>query len=203
VIALAGLLVLVAVALLVGGLSGGDTVLLWSSVGVSGLAAVVLTVQTVRRNRATAAKVAAAKGAAAPEPVVPGKPVAVAEQPPVVEEPVVAAETPGAVEPVVGKRASRPAATRATPSDGEPAEEEVEVTDLLLVIDLTDEVVVVDEHPRYHLAGCSQTAGAEEIPLPLVEARQDGFTACGVCCPDQHLAAAERSRRAAAKSQTA
>jgi hypothetical protein len=77
----------------------------------------------------------------------------------------------------------------------EPPVEEVEVTDLLLVVDLTDEVLVVDEHPRYHLEGCRFLSGKETIPLPLDEARTDGFTPCGWCTPDRHLADRERSRK--------
>ena len=84
----------------------------------------------------------------------------------------------------------------AIPADGEPPVEEVEVTDLLLVLDLTDEVLVVDEHPRYHLAGCPQLTGVATIPLPMVEARTDGFSPCGTCAPDRTLAERERMRRA-------
>jgi hypothetical protein len=83
--------------------------------------------------------------------------------------------------------------------DGEgddPAVEEVEVTDLLLVMDLHDEVVVVDEHPRYHLPDCAWLRGRDAIPLPLDEARADGFTPCSTCEPDRRLAATERARRA-------
>ncbi|MGY1830277.1 hypothetical protein ACI8AA_07590 [Geodermatophilus sp. SYSU D01180] len=80
---------------------------------------------------------------------------------------------------------------------GDTPEEDVEVTDLLTVVDLTDEVLVVDEHPRYHLADCPWLAGRETIPLPVNEARTDGFTPCAVCGPDAHLAAVERARRAA------
>jgi hypothetical protein len=89
-------------------------------------------------------------------------------------------------------------ATAPDPADdgGEPPVEEVEVTDLLLVVDLRDEVLVVDEHPRYHVAGCSWLAGRPAVPLPLDEARTDGFTPCGHCAPDRHLAQVERSRRA-------
>ena len=47
----------------------------------------------------------------------------------------------------------------------DPPVEEVEVTDLLLVVDLKDEVLVVDEHPRYHLAGC-RLAGRDDDPAP-------------------------------------
>ncbi len=84
---------------------------------------------------------------------------------------------------------------------GEPGIEEVEVTDLLLVVDLTDEVLVVDEHPRYHLEGCRFLAGRETFPLPLDEARTDGFTPCALCAPDRHLADRERARKAAAKDR--
>jgi hypothetical protein len=84
-------------------------------------------------------------------------------------------------------------ATPAEPAD--PPVEEVEVTDLLLVVDLTDEVLVIDEHPRYHLAGCVHVAGRTTIPLPLDEARTDGFTPCAVCAPDSTLAERARRRR--------
>jgi len=77
----------------------------------------------------------------------------------------------------------------------EPGVEEVEVTDLLLVVDLTDEVLVVDEHPRYHLEGCRFLAGRDTFPLPLDEARTDGFTPCALCAPDRHLADRERARK--------
>ncbi len=85
------------------------------------------------------------------------------------------------------------------PATGEPGEEDVEVTDLLLVVDLADEVLVVDEHPRYHLPGCPFLEGREGIGLPMVEARTDGFTPCATCRPVRHLADTERSRRRAAR----
>jgi hypothetical protein len=69
------------------------------------------------------------------------------------------------------------------------------VTDLLLVVDLTDEVLVIDEHPRYHLAGCRHLRGRTTIPLPLDEARTDGFTPCAACSPDRNLAERERARK--------
>lgn len=79
---------------------------------------------------------------------------------------------------------------------GDPPVEEVEVTDLLLVVDVTDEVLVLDERPRYHLAGCAHLAGHAPIPLPLDEAKSDGFTPCAVCEPDRQLADRVRARRA-------
>ena len=91
--------------------------------------------------------------------------------------------------------AGQSSTTPAEPAD--PPVEEVEVTDLLLVVDLEDEVLVIDEHPRYHLAGCVHVAGRTTIPLPLDEARTDGFTPCAVCAPDSTLAQRARERRAA------
>jgi hypothetical protein len=73
----------------------------------------------------------------------------------------------------------------------------VEVTDLLMVVDLKDEVLVIDERPRYHLPGCKHLVGHTGIPLPLDEARTDGFTPCAVCAPDRNLAQRARQRKAA------
>ena len=69
------------------------------------------------------------------------------------------------------------------------------MTDLLLVVDLKDEVYVIDERPRYHLAGCVHLRGHTAIPLPMDEARIDGFSPCGICAPDRNLAQRERARR--------
>jgi hypothetical protein len=111
-----------------------------------------------------------------------------------VAEPVrpVSGHRAGAGGPTTGAHAVAPVLG----PDGEPPVEEVEVTDLLLVLDLTDEVLVVDEHPRYHLAGCPHLDGVDTLPLPMDEARTDGFTPCGICAPDRNLAERERARRA-------
>ncbi|WP_051684366.1 hypothetical protein [Blastococcus sp. URHD0036] len=111
-------------------------------------------------------------------------------------------ETPTAGEPVAaGRSAARSSRQHAGPDSdgGDPAEEEVEFTDLLMVVDMRDQVLVVDEHPRYHLADCRWLRGRATIPLPVAEARSDGFTPCAVCCPDGHLAEIARARRAAQK----
>ncbi len=99
--------------------------------------------------------------------------------------------------PPTGAHARSEAGAPAVDDGGEPPVEEVEVTDLLLVLDLADEVLVVDEHPRYHLGRCAYLAGAQPVPLPMVEARTDGFTPCGACTPDRVLAQRERARRSA------
>jgi hypothetical protein len=97
--------------------------------------------------------------------------------------------------PSTGAHAPRGVAGTAGDSSGEPPVEEVEVTDLLIVVDLRDEVLVIDEHPRYHLPGCRAVRERETILLPLDEARADGFTPCAWCGPDGTLAQRERSRR--------
>jgi len=78
------------------------------------------------------------------------------------------------------------------PAD-EPGKEDVDTADLLLIVELSEDVLVVDLRPRYHLAGCGHLDGREAIPLPVNEAREDGFTPCGLCRPDATLAG--RARR--------
>src|SRR6185312_11331767 len=103
---------------------------------------------------------------------------------------------------------------------GEPAVEQVAVRDALRVAQLDDEVLVVDGHPRYHLAGCPTLTGAEAgaeagpaggpaagatagpaagadagtVPLAVSAARRGGFTPCAVCAPDRTLLARSRER---------
>jgi len=137
--------------------------------------------------------------AAAGRPVGQGTPVvddAPAEVLPPVGPPALASTVPSHAAPEGPPATGAHAAVPAIGADGEPPVEEVEVTDLLLVLDLTDEVLVVDEHPRYHLAGCPHLDGVATIPVPMDEARSDGFTPCGTCAPDKHLAQRERARRA-------
>ncbi len=87
----------------------------------------------------------------------------------------------------------RPEPAEEVDPDAEPAEEDTDAADLLIVTDLTTEVRVVDERPRYHLAGCRWLAARPTLPLPIGEARQLGFTPCAVCGPDAVLAAEHRT----------
>jgi hypothetical protein len=225
VIGLAAFLLIVAVGLLAGGLAQGSAALQWGSFAASLLAALVLGIGELRRRRASPepaesaadadrpgavpaevpamAGASAAEGTAAVEPQSPAQPIA--EPAPVATASAHSAERTGpatgahaavpAVDPDLD-HAAVPALDPALGPDGEPPVEEVEVTDLLLVLDLTDEVLVVDEHPRYHVAGCPHLDGVETIPMPMVEARTDGFSPCGTCAPDHQLAERERTRRA-------
>lgn len=190
-ILLAAVLVLVAVGLLVVGLIEGSAALQWASFAASALAALVIVGAEVARHVAT-------RRGGAPEeparlPVPPGLP---ASAPPVVPPPAPPADDlVSRMVPVVAvpAEAGRPGVEPV--DDAEPPVEEVEVADLLVVLDLTDEVLVVDEHPRYHLPGCPHLSGAVPFPLPMVEARVDGFSPCGSCAPDRNLAQVERARR--------
>ncbi|SNS47191.1 hypothetical protein SAMN06893096_104264 [Geodermatophilus pulveris] len=262
----AGLLVLVGLALFLGGVVTGSEGLYWACVAVCGVAAAVLVVGWVRAPRgpgpapgpapgaapaveddttadSTAADSTAADGMAAdttPQPAVtlagatalraepPLAAAPPAQGPPAQAPPAAPArghaahaaaddpdddvddpapdeqtdeEADEEADDEVPRRRGAHEARGATvdPRSGEPGEEDVEVTDLLLVVDLADEVLVVDEHPRYHVAGCPTLDGRATVPLPMVEARTDGFTPCAACRPVRHLADVERSRRRAAR----
>jgi hypothetical protein len=94
--------------------------------------------------------------------------------------------------PDFGERA--PDLDTAASGAGEPAIEQVPVRDALRVAQLADEVVVVDGHPRYHLADCPTLRDADTIPLAVSAARRGGFTPCAACGPDASLLARSRGR---------
>lgn len=50
-------------------------------------------------------------------------------------------------------------------------------------------VLIVAGRPRYHVDGCRYLTGKEAESVPVEKARADGFTACGVCKPDEAPAA--------------
>ncbi|HEY6425287.1 MAG TPA: hypothetical protein VIY28_19015 [Pseudonocardiaceae bacterium] len=81
-------------------------------------------------------------------------------------------------------------------ADAEPGEEDTDAADLLLVYEMADEVVVVDEHPRYHLTRCRWPEHGHTERLPVKEARELGFTPCERCRPDAALARRHRAANA-------
>lgn len=76
--------------------------------------------------------------------------------------------------------------------DTEPLEEDTNAADLLAVAELSVEVRVVDERPRYHLATCQWLNNRPTLGLPIREARKLGFTPCATCTPNHTLATANR-----------
>jgi hypothetical protein len=69
----------------------------------------------------------------------------------------------------------------------EPDEEYVSDADALRVADRSDDVLVIDGRPRYHLELCPSLGEDETVPLPVSEAREAGFTPCARCRPDSHI----------------
>jgi hypothetical protein len=179
VILAAGLLVLLGLGLFVGGVLTGATALYWGCVAACVVAAGLLAVARRRIFAASSERTSADQDAS----------------------PAAAGGTDGrgpssgaGDHPAGGADVS--AAPASVPADlPDPPVEDVEVTDLLMVVDLKDEVLVIDEHPRYHLAGCAYLTGRATIPLPVDEARADGFTPCAVCEPDRNLADRARARK--------
>jgi hypothetical protein len=182
VILAAGLLVLLGLGLFVAGLITGATALYWACVAACAAAGLLLVVARRQISRA-------APGA---------KPTTEIQR---------TSPTTDVTPAAPGEKAAPRSADPATPAPAGPRDsranlpdppvEDVEFTDLLLVVDLKDEVLVLDERPRYHLAGCVHVTGRTTIPLPVDEARRDGFTPCAVCEPDRNLAERARARKAA------
>jgi hypothetical protein len=178
-----GVLLFAAVGLLIAALSTGHVGLAWGSVVLSAVAAVLI----LRRWRRSWLK-----SQDAPE----DEPVLLEDEP---DEPVTAAQEvdSGSVVPERSLQSGGDSQVDdAEAADAAPGEEDTDAADLLVVYELTDEVLVVDGHPRYHLTRCRwpDQAGAER--LPVREARELGFTPCARCRPDTALARKHRGARA-------
>ncbi|MEV6643304.1 hypothetical protein [Amycolatopsis sp. NPDC051371] len=201
-------LVLAALGLLVSALITASSLWAWVSIGLSVLAGLILVADWLRRRRRPAAP-------AEPAPEEPASEEPVSEDPPAAEHPVAEhpaeaeqtvlipaagdlgdpADTPEPEEPVTAEPAAAeaPAETKPEPEpETDPGEEETTAADIAILADLEDEVVVVDEHPRYHLTTCVWLGTRDTIPIGIGEARQLGFTPCDRCCPDANLVAAHR-----------
>ena len=185
-----GALLVAAVGLLIAALGAGHVGLAWGSVALSAIAAAMI----LRRWRRSWLK---SRDAPEDEPVL-------LEEEPDEADPDGQPLAPGVVTPAKeidgGSESAEPGASRAADSqvgnsqvaDAGPGEEDTDAADLLVVYELTDEVLVVDGHPRYHLTRCRwpDQAGAER--LPVSEARELGFTPCERCRPDTTLARKHR-----------
>ncbi len=185
-----GVLLLAAVGLLIAALSTGHVGLAWGSVALSVVAAAMI-LRRWRRSWLTRQD--------APEDA----------SDLLVEDESDAADLAGqhpAPRPAAAGRAGDPGSASAVSAvatggspvgDAAPGEEQTDAADLLVVYELTDEVLVVDEHPRYHLTRCRWPDQAQAERLPIREARELGFTPCDRCRPDTTLARKHRGARAA------
>jgi hypothetical protein len=195
------LLVVASLGLLIAALTTANTVWAWISVTLSVIAAGLLVMDWVRNRRRSRAAPAAGKGPGLygsarpaesdPEPELSSDvrlpPLAAVAFDPVLPEPAVS-------DFAVSDFASSQRPALQDPSV-EPAEENTDAADILVVSELADEVVVIDERPRYHLSACAWLGDRPVVPLPVSEARELGFTPCMRCSPDATLAAKHRSLR--------
>jgi hypothetical protein len=170
------LLVLAALGLLVPALTTSQNLWAWSSVGASGVAAALLVFDWWLRRRSRTVEAVAADTTSTPS------------------EPVDQQVSDDGHEVRAEGSEEEPAPRAAAAA--EPSEEDTDAADLLLVADLSDEVRVLDERPRYHLAACTWLASRPSLGLPVKEARQLGFTPCSACRPDSALAGKHRAARA-------
>ncbi len=178
-------LVLAALGLLVTALITASSLWAWVSIGLSVLAGLILVADWLRRRRRSVA--------ASPAPV--ASPALAPEPEPGEEEQTTLIPAAGDLGDPADTPEPEPADASAeteTTTDAEPGVEETSEADLAVLADLEDEVVVVDEHPRYHLRTCEWLGPRATIPIGVGEARQLGFTPCDICRPDATLAAAHR-----------
>ncbi|MEA5363633.1 hypothetical protein VA596_29155 [Amycolatopsis sp., V23-08] len=206
-------LVLAALGLLVSALITASSLWAWVSIGLSVLAGVILVVDWLRRRRRSATPAAEPREVPEPASAEPDEKPSLFTEPekPAEEDQTVLipaagelgdpADTPEpdlpaeAPEPEKAPEADAPTAASVVekePDEAEPGEESTSESDIALLADLDDEVVVVDEHPRYHLRVCSWVGTRDTIPIGIGEARQLGFTPCARCGPDATLVAAHR-----------
>ncbi|MCP2169531.1 hypothetical protein [Goodfellowiella coeruleoviolacea] len=208
------LLVLAAAAFVVLALTTGRTAWAWASIGASAVVAVGLVVDAVSRRRAgdVSGVERARPDGGSPELAVgqadqtdqdgtahqdeaAGRDETAGRSGTEAVEPAEPAGPGAAARPVGSGREAGAALVDAAgdaPGGEDAPEEDTDAADLLLVAELTDEVRVVDEHPRYHLASCPNLDGRVSLPLPLREARELEFTPCARCRPDATLAARQR-----------
>jgi hypothetical protein len=198
-------LVLAALGLLVTALITASSLWAWVSIGLSVLAGLLLVADWLRRRRRSSVPAAPAlSGRAAPEALpasAVSPPEAEAPESPAEEEQTTLipaagdlgdpADTPDTPDPEPAEEADASAETETKP-DSDPGVEETPEADVAVLADLEDEVVVVDEHPRYHLTTCPWLGTRDTIPIGVGEARQLGFTPCDRCRPDATLVAAHR-----------
>ncbi len=184
------LLFLVGVGLLAAGLVGESIALEIGSIAAALLAAMVLYVSVRQRGGAAAEE---SEATAPPQNFAPltstwshsaDEPEA---DPPVDEAANWLLEPAEEVVPVEEPGATGIEAQDVQVSDDEPAEENVTDADALRVSERSDDVLVVDGRPRYHLQLCPTLTDEETVALPVSEAREAGFTPCAQCRPDSHI----------------
>ena len=171
-IVISGALVLVALVLLVIGVVSPELNYVYASIVVSLASGIFLLVGILQRRRtgAPAETAPAAQGS---------KPGGAADgdvAPVTAVLPAGSSRSPRRQEPAPGSVAIAPAEPEAPEADELPEDD-----------DLAGYVLVVPGRPRYHVDGCRYVSGKDVEELDVRDARDEGFTACGVCRPDEAL----------------
>ena len=171
-IVISGALVLVALVLLVLGLTMQDLNFVYGSIGVSLVSFVFLVIGILQRRGDT------------PQPAAAGGPD--------VREDGAAAKAP-AQEPAPAEPVAVPVARSSSRRVSAPVVEEEydDAPEMDEDEEIGGTVLVVPGRPRYHVEGCRYLTGKEVDEVDVLDAREDGFTACGVCKPDDALADVE------------
>jgi hypothetical protein len=159
VIVISGALVLVALILLIIGVVGPELSFVYASIGVSLVSLVFLVIGILQRRGEAPLAAEAAQDAPAATD---------------------ADDSVTAVIPAQAGRAGSRRVTEQTPPAAASAEQEPVVS---------GGVLVVEGRPRYHVDGCRYLANKTPEQVDVAEAREEGFTPCGVCKPDDALAA--------------
>ena len=159
-IVISGALVLVALVLLIIGVVGPDLTFVYASIAVSLVSLVFLVVGILQRRGETAP---AADAASTPPQVTPAD-----------------ASDVTAVVPSQEARASMRKVVQEPPAAASAADEPA----------TGGTVLVVEGRPRYHVEGCRYLSGKSAEAVDVLDAREEGFSPCGVCKPDDALAAA-------------
>ena len=166
-IVISGALVLVALVLLVLGLTMTDLDFVYGSIGVSLVSFVFLVIGILQRRgeqKPAAAGPEVTEGASAPQV---SDDAAPARVPATATVPAIPAKT--------GGRGPVPVVEDVHDDEGlEPG---------------GGTVLVVPGRPRYHVDGCRYLTGKAAEPIDVLDAREDGFSPCGVCKPDAALEA--------------
>ena len=92
-------------------------------------------------------------------------------------EPGTGAPVPGAV--AAGISPQQPHAAPGPPATVDLAGAQISV--------LAGPVLIMASRPHYHLSGCQSLLGEDAAEVDVRDARDEGFTSCGACKPDQAL----------------
>ncbi|MBW3640956.1 MAG: hypothetical protein KY451_14085, partial [Actinobacteria bacterium] len=186
-IVISGALVLVALVLLVIGVTMPDLDFVYASIVVSLVSLIFLIIGILQRRGSSSAAAAPSERA----PVTMSRPAAERA-----EEQQVTAVSPrpasggwskagdggrrtatASAAPAVAVKSFPP---KAAPPVDEPMDEPMDESD--------GTVLIVPGRPRYHVEGCRFVAGKSADEVDVLDARDDGFTPCGFCKPDAVLA---------------